>query len=283
MEMQPMTAVKPGSLIASCTRFLGTCSLFAWLALPASAGIVTQISVLKNAPNEQGTSPTIVSYPSIAAFTNNTSGSNTVRGTGQNASCDLSTTVNGVVYYLGGSATSTDTKYLYTWPSFADWAADTNTQLIAQRNNYGGVSGMSVSNGELYVLEGSASAGGSKTLRKWSTLADFASGAGTAVGTRAVAGGIGFEIAPDGTVYQLAANTPFTATAGILYQWPSLAEYQTDSNLTVTNVSFFGDPPFGSDQIAGLAIVPEPLPAGLTAAGGLLGWIWLRCVRRERG
>jgi len=271
-----MAFVKPGSLIASWARVLGTCSLLAWLALPASAGIVTQISVLKNAPDEQGTSPTIVGYPSIATFTANTSGSNTVRGIGQNASCDVSTTVNGVVYYLGGSATSTDTKYLSMWPSFADWAANTNTQLIAQRDNDGGVSGMSVSNGELYVLEGSASAGGNKTLRKWSTLADFASGAGTVVGTRALAEGIGFEIAPDGTVYQLAANTAYTATSGILYQWPTLADYQADSNVTSTNLTFFSGSP---DQIAGLAVVPEPLPLSLIASGGLLGWM---CLRRGR-
>lgn len=275
-----MTAVTSGSLIASSMRFLGMCSLLAWLALPASAGIVSQISVLKNAPDDQNASPTIVSYPSIAAFTANTSGSSTVRGTAQNASCDLSTTVNGVVYYLGGSATSTDTKYLYTWPSFADWAANTNTQLIAQRNNYGGVSGMSVYNGELYVLEGSASAGGNKTLRKWSTPADFASGAGTVLGTRVLAEGIGFEIAPDGTVYQLAANTAYTATSGILYQWPTLADYQADSNITSTNLTFFSGSP---DQIAGLAVVPEPLPGVLTASGGLLGWMWLRRVRRRRG
>lgn len=271
--------VNPGLLIASWTRLLATCSLLAWLALPASAGIVTQISVLKNTPDDQGSSPQIVSYPSIATFTANTSGSNTVRGTGQNASCDLSTTVNGVIYYLGGSATSTDTKYLYTWPSFADWAANTNTQLIAQRDNYGGVSGMSVYNGELYVLEGSASAGGNKTLRKWSTLADFASGAGTAMGTRSLAKGIGFEIAPDGTVYQLAADTPYTATSGILYQWPTLADYQADSNITVTNLNFFSGSP---DQIAGLAVVPEPVvPGGLLMSAGLLGWAWRRRSRRR--
>ena len=34
--MKPMTAVTSGSLIASSMRFLGTCSLLAWLALPAS-------------------------------------------------------------------------------------------------------------------------------------------------------------------------------------------------------------------------------------------------------
>lgn len=277
-----MTAVKARSVITSWSRLLGACSLVAGLAFPASAGLVTQISVLKNAYNDQGSSPTIVNYSSITNLRANTSGSSTVRGVGQNASCDLSITADGTVYYLGGDATTTDNKTLFSWPSLAAWAANSSTTNHGTRTNYGPVTGISYYNNQFYVLEGSPANAGTKSLLSWPSLTAFTSGsAGTTVGSRLVGDGIGFEIAPDGTVYKLDSSPPVSATQGTLYSWPTLNDYLADTNVSANGGSFtfFSGSP---DQIAGLAVVPEPVvPVGLLMSAGLLGWAW-RCPSRRR-
>lgn len=276
-----MTALRSGSLTASWSRLLGACSLLAWLALPASAGVVTQISVLKGAFNDLGSSPSIVSYSSIANLQANTSGSTTVRGISQSDSCDLSIGLDGTVYYLGGGATTTDNKTLFSWPSLADWAANSNATNHGARTGYGPVTGISVFNNQFYVLEGSPTSAGSKSLLSWPSLAAFTSGsAGTTVGSRLVGEGIGFEIAPDGTVYKLDSYPPDSATQGTLYSWPTLNDYLADTNVSANGgtFQFFGN----SDQIAGLAVVPEPVvPAGLLMSAGLLGWAWRSRSRRR--
>lgn len=263
-------------------RSLATVGLLSTMATGgrAVAGLVTQASVLAGAPDAQGSSASIVSYPSISNLVANTSGTTTNRGIGQNASCDISILPNGTVYYLVGSGTTTGDKTLFSWPSLAAWASNTSVTNIGTRTNYGPVSGMSIYGGEFYVLEGNPTNGGTKSLVKWSNSSSWASGAvGTTVGSRLTGDGIGFEIAPDATVYFL-SNNPYTGTSGTLYQWPSISDFLGNANQTDTGAfTYFSGSP--NNQISGLAIVPEPSTWVMGLAGvAWMGWGAMRQRKR---
>lgn len=242
-----------------------------WLAISivgvtAPAARAQNVWVLQNAPDQQTTSPTIVNYSSISNLRSNTGGSNTIRASGQGQSCDISiNSSSGVVYYLAGSANSTDNKQLYSWPTLTDWVNNSNISNWGERASYGPVRGMSVYNNQLYVLEGNPQSSGSAPLRSWSSFSSFVNGdAGTLVGTRTVVGpGLGFEIGIDGSVYKLDSSDPYTSTAGTLYTWPTINDFLNDTNISANggNFNYFG----GTDQIAGVSVAPEP--SGMMLAG----------------
>lgn len=256
----------PASPSRSVALRLGPWLLISIVGAATPAARAQNVWVLQNAPDQQTTSPTIVNYSSISNFRSNTGGSNTIRASGQGQSCDISiNSSSGVVYYLAGSATSTDNKQFYSWPTLTDWANNSNISNWGERVNYGSVRGMSVYNNQLYVLEGNPQSAGSAPLRSWSSFSSFVNGdAGTLVGTRAVVGpGLGFEIGIDGAVYKLDSNDVYTSTAGTLYSWPSINDFLADTNTSANGGSFnfFG----GTDQIAGMSVAPEP--SGMMLAG----------------
>lgn len=262
-----MTPARPSRSVA---LRLGPWLLISIVATAMPAAHAQNVWVLKNAPDAQTTSPTIVNYSSISNFRTNTGSSNTIRASGQGQSCDISIdSASGVVYYLAGSATSTDNKQLYSWPSLSNWAANSNITPYGERTNYGPVRGMSVYNNQLYVLEGNPVTAGNASLRSWSSFSSFVNGdAGTLVGTRLVGEGLGFEIGIDGSVYKLdskaPSSDPYTATEGILYSWPTINNFLADTNVSNNGgqfTYFVGSP----DQIAGISVAPEP--SGMMLAG----------------
>gem|GEM_PF-4970250 len=237
------------------------------VAMSSGYARALELYVMRDAPNAQ-TSPAITEYSSIANFRSNTSGTTTARGISQGSSCDF-TIVNGAVYYMTGDATATDVKAIVTWPSVADWAANTNFTPLGTRTGAVPMAGMAIYQNQLYVLEGSINAG-VKTLRRWASIASWVAGdAGTALGTRSTGSGFGFDIDTDGIVYFLDTEnvSPNTATSGILYSWPTISNFLADSSTNANGGSFtfFAGSP---NEIAGLAIVPEPstwMLAGIAA------------------
>ncbi len=229
--------------------------------MSAGSARALELYVMRDAPNAQ-TSPGITQYSSIANFRSNTSGTTSNRGTAQGSSCDFAI-VNGVVYYIAGDASATGAKQLFTWPTVADWAANTGGGTsLGTRTNAAPMSGIAIYQGSLYVLEGDMTIGSppNKTLKRWSSPSSWAAGDVPAetFASRSVGEGIGFDIDTNGVVYFLDTDgSPNSATTGTLYSWPSITAFLAndpvfDNGGTFT---FFAGSP---NEIAGLAVVPEP-------------------------
>lgn len=239
-----------------------------------------EIVAMAGAPNFQN-SPSVTAYASISNFQTNTGGSTTYRNTGQFNSCDIALLADGTFYSMTGDASNSDNKTMWSWPSITDWSTNTNFTNHGTRSNAAAVSGMAIYQNELYVLEGAMDVSGLKTLMKWPSVASWTSNAtGTAVGSRSMGSGIGFDIGLDGTVYflQVTSNSsPNFANQGILYTWPTITDFLNDSNVSSNGgqFSFFG----GTDFIAGLA-VPEPSTYVMAALSSLA--LVLAGYRRQR-
>ncbi|MBI1322688.1 hypothetical protein GC170_05825 [bacterium] len=246
------------------------------MTLGMSSSEALELYVMRDAPNAQGT-PGITQYSSITNFQANSGGLTSDRGIAQGSSCDFAI-VNGVVYYIAGDASSTGDKTLFSWPSVADWAANTNTTSPGTRTGAAPMSGMAIYQGSLYVLEGNMTATESKTLKRWSSPSAWATGSAPdeTFGARNVGDGIGFDIDENGVVYFLDTNgSPNSATSGILYSWPSISNFIANTSIS-TNVgpstdlggtfTFFSG---SANEIAGLAIVPEPSTYAMAVLSGL--------------
>lgn len=243
---------------AQVTSVLNRVFAVALIAMSSGSARAMEVYAMRDAPNAQ-TSPGITQYSSISNFRSNTSGTTTNRSISQGSSCDFAI-VNGVVYSISGDASLTGNKDIYSWPSIADWAANTNTSNLGTRTNAAPMSGMAIYQGSLYVLEGDMTQTTSKTLKRWSSPASWAANEAPAetFASRTVGDGIGFDIDTDGVVYFLDSDaSPNTATSGILYSWPSISAFIADTpiNNNGGTFTFFSGSP---NEIAGLAVVPEP-------------------------
>jgi hypothetical protein len=223
--------------------------------------------------------PIIETYTSVASFQSG-SGSTTNRSNSQGVSSDISIASNGTVYFINGNSNGTGTRTLYSWTSLANWAADTGTTTIGTRSTNAAMMGMAILNNEIYLLEGTAAAANTATLKKW-TITDWVNGtAGTTLGSRNVGAGFGFEIAEDGSVWKLDSANPSTAISGTLQRWSSVTDFLNDTNLT--SFAYTTGGPY-----AGLAVVsvPEPgtlLLGGIAAACGGTGIWWKRRKRQPQ-
>lgn len=242
-------------------------SIFVLSGLVGTVGAI-EVYALAGSPNFQG-SPAVTEFSSISNFETNSGGVTTNRVIAQGSSCDFSIGSDGTFYYIAGDASTTGSKQVFSWPSVSDWANNTNGTDYGSRSDAVPMSGMAIYGNELYILEGSMSAGGSKTLNRWTSIASWVSGDAPAqtYASRLTGFGIGFDIDNTGNVYFLDTNnvSPTTATSGILYSWATINDFVTDTNTAFTgNFTFLG-----GNQVAGLAVVPEPstwIFAGLSCA-----------------
>lgn len=222
-----------------------------------SSHAATSFYVLKDSYDAGLGNPQVYRFDGVSNLRSGVQASITTRVMGQDTSSDIAIDEQGRFYQLGGNPTATDTKQIWRWNSIADWATNTNSSLLGTRNSTFQSSGFSVYQNEFYFLEGNPNAGGTKTLRKWSSAADWENGSvGTTVGSRVIGPGLGFEIDSNGTVWHLDGSTQ-AGLSGTLWRWSSVNNFLTDNGGTnnggTFNFSFSGT----SDQVAGLA-VPEP-------------------------
>jgi len=222
-----------------------------------SSHAATSFYVLKDSYDAGLGNPQVYRFDGVSNLRSGVQASITTRGMGQAASSDIAIDEQGRFYQLGGDPTATVTKQIWRWNSIADWATNTNASLLGTRSSTFESSGFSVYQNEFYFLEGNPNAGGTKTLRKWSSAADWENGSvGTTVGSRVIGWGLGFEIDAGGAVWYLDGSTQ-TGTSGVLWRWNSINEFLANTGGTnnggAFNFSFSGT----SDQVAGLA-VPEP-------------------------
>ena len=237
-------------------------ALILLLSLAHSSHATVSFYTLKDAYDMNSANPQVYRFDEVSNFRSGTQASITTRIMSTGFSSDIAIDEQGRFYLVSGLPTDTSTKQIWYWNSLADWAANTNGGLLGQRNTTFQVSGFSMYKNELYFLEGSPNAFGNKTLRKWSSATSWANGdAGTAIGTRSVGTGLGFEIDAGGAVWFLEDSNQ-TSTTGTLYRWNSINDFLNNTNGTANggafNFTFSGT----TDQIAGLA-VPEPSSCSL--------------------
>lgn len=247
---------------------------FAWLAFGPQVADALEVFAMRGAPDSQSF-PEITAFSSISDFRSDTSGSTTIRNSSQSESCDFAI-VNGTVYYIGGNAATLSDKTIFSWPSIADWAEDSNVSNLGTRSNASAMSGMAIYQNQLYILEGSMDLGGNKTLVRYDSIDAWVNPAnpgygGVTLGTRSTNSGIGFDIDPDGLVYFLgmAGNgSPNTTSSGTLYSWPTITDFIANTNITNYGGQFNFFANSSPNLVAGLAVVPEPstwILAGIAA------------------
>ena len=220
---------------------------------------------LKDAYLANPASPQIYQYDGISNFRNNISASITTRAMAHGNSSDIAIDELGRFYFVNGDPSSTGSKQIWRWNSVSDWAINNGATLLGTRNSTTQISGFSVYQNEFYFFEGNPDNFGTKSLRKWGSANSWANGdSGTLVGSRSTGSGLGFEIDQSGTVWLLDAVAN-TATSGTLYSWASITDFinNTNGGNNGGGFNFFG----GSDQIGGLAVVPEPSALSLFGLG----------------
>lgn len=259
----------PSTLLTRKAAYAVLC-YFVLIASSRESAVALEIIAMAGPPNSQN-SPSITSYSSISNFRSDTSGTTTNRSSGQALSCDFAITADGTFYYISGDATATSGKQVNTWPSVSAWASNSNFSSLGIRANAEPMSGMAIYQNELYILEGSMTFGGLKTLMKWSSIASWVNGdTGTSLGSRTTGAGIGFDIGLDGTVYFVGTSgdaSPNTSTTGTLFTWPTISDFLANSNVSQNGgvFNFFG----GSNQVSGLA-VPEPSTYAMAAISSVI-------------
>lgn len=224
----------------------------------ASSHAVTSFYVLKDSYDANPANPQVYRFDGTSNFRSGTQASITTRTWGgHGTSSDIAIDEQGRFYLLAGSPTATDTKQLWRWNTMADWAANTNASLLGTRNTTSQISGFSVYQNEFYFLEGDPNNNGTKTLRKWASGSDWASGAGgTTLGSRGTGAGLGFEIDSNGAVWYMHDATQ-TSTSGILFRWNSINDFLNNTSQLDNGGAFTFTFSGTSDQVGGLAI-PEP-------------------------
>ena len=222
-----------------------------------SSHAATSFYILKDSYDAGLANPQVYRFDGVSNLRSGVQASITTRGMGQAASSDIAIDEQGRFYQLGGDPTATVTKQIWRWNSIADWATNTNASLLGTRSSTFQSSGFSVYQNEFYFMEGDPNSSGNKTLRKWASAADWASGsAGTLVGSRSTGWCLGFEIDAGGAVWYLDGSTQ-TSTSGTLYRWNSINDFLANNNGSINGGAFTFTFTGSADQIGGLA-VPEP-------------------------
>ena len=222
-----------------------------------SSHAATSFYVLKDSYDAGLGNPQVYRFDGVSNLRSGVQAAITTRVMGQDTSSDIAIDEQGRFYQLGGDPTATVTKQIWRWNSIADWATNTNASLLGTRSSTFESSGFSVYQNEFYFLEGNPNAGGTKTLRKWSSAADWENGSvGTTVGSRVTGWGLGFEIDAGGAVWYLDGSTQ-TSTSGTLYRWNSINDFLANNNGSINGGTFTFTFTGSADQIGGLA-VPEP-------------------------